>query len=78
MPDPVPEHPSEAGIPEEKPEELGQLEGAFLLANEARERLHARGFTDVQIDEWAEAFIAEQGSGTVDQFVAWIAAREGS
>ncbi len=37
------------------------------------ERLHADGFDDAQIDAWAETFIAEVSSGTVDQFVAWIA-----
>jgi hypothetical protein len=77
MPEPIPESPSEAGVPEETPE-LSQIEGARILGNDARERLHADGFTDQQIDEWAETFIAENSSGTVDQFIAWIAAQEAS
>jgi hypothetical protein len=68
----TPERPRDAGVPEEVPEELGQIEGGRTLANEARERLRNDGFTDDQIDEWAEAFIAEKSSGTVDELIAWI------
>jgi hypothetical protein len=77
MPEPTPESPSDAGVEEEVPE-LGQIEGARILGNDARARLHADGFDDAQIDAWAETFIAEQSSGTVDQFVAWIASQESS
>jgi hypothetical protein len=78
MPDqePIAESPEDAGIAEETPE-LGQIEGARLLGNDARQRLRADGFTDAQIDAWAETFIAEVSSGTVDEFVRWIAASEG-
>jgi hypothetical protein len=76
MPEPIPERPRDAGVPEEEPAELGQQEGANLLANDARERLHADGFTDTQILKWAETYIAENSSGEVDAFVAWIAAQE--
>jgi hypothetical protein len=75
MPEPEPTSPADVGVPEEVPE-LSQIEGARLLGNDARERLHADGFDDAQIDEWAETFIAEVSSGTVDQFVAWISRRE--
>ena len=75
MPEPEPTSPEDVGVPEEVPE-LSQIEGARLLGNDARERLHADGFTDEQIDEWAETFIAEVSSGTVDQFVEWISRRE--
>jgi hypothetical protein len=75
-PEPVPASPSDVGVEEEVPD-LPQIEGARLLGNDARERLHDDGFDDTQIDEWAETFIAEVGSGTVDQFVAWINRREG-
>jgi hypothetical protein len=77
MPEPTPESPSDAGVEEEVPE-LGQIEGARILGNDARARLHADGFDDAQIDAWAETFIAEQSSGTVDEFVAWIASQESS
>ncbi|HLM16641.1 MAG TPA: hypothetical protein VK549_02390 [Acidimicrobiia bacterium] len=77
MPEPEPEplKPREVGVPEEEPE-LAQIEGARTLGNDARERLHADGFDDAQIDAWAETFIAEVSSGTVDEFVAWIARQE--
>jgi hypothetical protein len=75
MPEPDPASPEDVGVPEEIPE-LMQIEGARTLGNEARERLHADGFDDTQIDAWAETFIAEVGSGTVDEFVAWIASQE--
>jgi hypothetical protein len=39
----------DAGVPEVEPAVLGQYEGASLLANDARERLRADGFTDSQI-----------------------------
>jgi hypothetical protein len=77
MPEPEPEplKPEEVGVTEQVPE-LPQIEGARTLGNDARERLHADGFDDTQIDAWAETFIAEVGSGTVDQFVAWIGRQE--
>jgi len=73
MDDVTPERPRDAGVPEEIPAELGAIEGARILGNEARDRLHQDGFSDQQIDQWAETFIAEVGSGTVDDFIAWIA-----
>jgi hypothetical protein len=73
MDDLTPEGPRDAGVPEEVPEALSAIEGARILANEARERLRGDGFTDDQIDKWAETFITEVGSGDVDQLVAWIA-----
>lgn len=75
--EPIPESPEEAGIEEEVPAELGQIEGARLLGNDARDRLHADGFTDAQIDEWAETYVAENGGGEVDEFVDWIRQQEG-
>jgi hypothetical protein len=77
MPEPKPEMPEEAGVAEEVPE-LAEIEGARLLGNDARQRLHADGFSDAQIDAWAETFIAEKSSGSVEQFVAWIASQEAS
>ena len=75
MPEPEPSKPEDVGLAEETPE-LMQIEGARTLGNDARKRLHADGFSDSQIDAWAETFIAEVGSGTVDRFVAWIAQQE--
>jgi hypothetical protein len=75
MPEPEPVKPEEVGVTEEVPE-LMQIEGARTLGNDARERLHADGFDDAQIDAWAETFIAEVGSGSVDEFVAWIVRQE--
>jgi hypothetical protein len=75
MAEPEPVSPAEVGVPEKIPD-LPQIEGARTLGNDARERLHADGFDDEQIDEWAETFIAEVSSGTVDQFVDWIRQRE--
>ena len=68
---PIPGHPHEMGVEEISPE-LGQIEGAHLLANASREFLRGCGFDDDQILEWAETYIAEKGSGTVNTFVAWI------
>jgi hypothetical protein len=73
--EPVPSRPEDVGVAEETPE-LGEIEGARILGNDSRSRLHADGFTDAQIDSWAETYIAEVGSGTVDEFVAWINRRE--
>ena len=74
--DVTPERPRDAGVSEEVPEELSAIEGAHLLANEARERLRGDGFTDDEIDKWAEAFIAEFSSGDADDLVAWISRQE--
>jgi hypothetical protein len=65
------------GVPEETPE-LSEIEGARILGNDARSRLDADGFSAAQIDAWAETFIAEVGSGTVDDFIAWIRRQEQS
>ena len=73
--DVIPERPIEAGVPEEIPE-LGNIEGARTLGNEARDRLHADGFDDREIDEWAETYVAENGGGTVDEFIEWIGSKE--
>ena len=68
---PVPHRPREVAVSEDVPD-LGQIEGAHLLANEAREFLTGCGFDDRQILKWAEAYIAAEGSGDVESFVAWI------
>jgi hypothetical protein len=71
----TPEEPHEAGVPE-KVADASHEEGARILADQARDRLKDRGFSDRQIREWAETYIAEEGSGTVDGLVALIAQQE--
>ena len=68
---PIPHRPADVGVEERTPE-LAQLEGAHLLANEARPFLTDCGFDDTQILHWAETYISEVGSGDVDSFVVWI------
>lgn len=71
-----PEQPEDAGIPTELPD-LAQIEPAYLLANDARPELEARGFTEDEILHWAETYIAEEGgTADVDDFLAWIADEE--
>jgi hypothetical protein len=75
-PGPIPERPRDAGVAETEPEALSALEGARLLANEAREELTARGFGGEQIRKWADAYIERFGAGDVEQFIAWIEREE--
>lgn len=77
MADPNPERPAGAGVPERTPETM-EVESAHLLANDAKGRLGDKGFDDDQIQRWADAFIAEGNAGDVDDFVAWIDAKENS
>jgi hypothetical protein len=71
-PAPTPERPRDAGVAETEPEALSALEGARILANDAREELSARGFDDEQIRKWADAYIERFGAGEVGQLIAWI------
>jgi hypothetical protein len=71
----TPEEPSDAGVPE-RVADASREEGARVLADQARERLKGRGFTDEQIREWAETYIATEGSGSVNGLLAWIADKE--
>ena len=72
---PIPQRPEDFGLESEVPD-IAQIEGARLLANEAREFLTGCGFSDTQIIHWAETYIARVGSGDVESFVAWIHERE--
>ena len=67
----TPQEPEESGVPKESPPDT-QIEGASLLANQAKPRLAERGFNERQIDKWAQTYIAEESSGDVDSFIAWI------
>jgi hypothetical protein len=71
----IPESPAEAGVKAEEPS-LTAIEGARLLANEARPALTALGFDDEQIRVWADTYIERVGAGTVEQFVDWIRSNE--
>jgi hypothetical protein len=71
----TPEEPHEAGVPE-KLADVSHEEGARILGDEARERLKDRGFSDQQIREWAETYIAEEGSGSVEGLIEWIGRQE--
>lgn len=76
MTDIEPEEPHEAGVRERVPDKL-QVEGAELLANDARQRLQDQGFSDRQIDRWALTYIAQEHSGDVESFIEWIGRRDG-
>ncbi|MGZ4786494.1 MAG: hypothetical protein ACXV5S_12565 [Acidimicrobiales bacterium] len=60
-----PENPEAEGL---TPPELSEEESAGdrLLANAARGRLRADGFTDVEIDRWVKIYYT-QAEGGVDQ-----------
>ena len=75
MPDVQPEKPHQSGVEEETPPTM-QIEGARMLADDARPLLDGKGFTDEQIRRWADTYIAEEGSGDVGSFVAWIERRQ--
>ena len=71
----LPELPRAAGVAEAVPDSDG-IEGAHVLADEARERLRLSGFTDDEIDAWADAYVAGEHSGDVETFMVWIADQE--
>lgn len=66
-----PTGPEAQGVPDIQPDPM-DLEGARLLANDARPALHAEGFDDEQIDAWATTYTARFGSGDTERFLAWI------
>lgn len=71
----IPEPVNEAGLTNELPD-MSHIEGAELLANESRDTLRKQGFTDDEIEEWAHTYIADEHTGDVGSFLAWIAKRE--
>jgi hypothetical protein len=73
----IPEDPRDAGLP---PVELPieDVEPAHVLANDSRDDLRRRGFTDDEIDDWAREFVAERGGGDTDELIAWIRLEEKS
>lgn len=75
MPRLEPERPEEEGVPEETPRDT-QTEGAHLLVNEAKQRLQTEDFSEDQLQRWADTYIAEGGTGGVDEFIIWIRERQ--
>ena len=63
--------PAEAGVSEEDAE-FSRTEGAHVLASQARGQLEPKGFSEQQILDWAEAFVAEEEGGDVEAFLAWV------
>jgi hypothetical protein len=75
----------ESGLVAEDPSDVGlshvevtitDVEPMHELANDARDELHRRGFTDDEIDDWARQFVARHGKGDEQEFIAWIAEQE--
>jgi hypothetical protein len=71
----VPEDPRDAGLPPATLD-IEEVEPAHELANDARQRLRADGFTDDEIDDWAREFAAQESAGDVDAFIEWIRVHE--
>ena len=51
--------------------QAAEVESARLLANQARQRLHAEGFLDQAIDRLADDFIAEDRGEATGRFIDW-------
>jgi hypothetical protein len=51
--------------------EAAEVESARLLANEVRPVLGAEGFSDLRIDELADAFIARNIGQGSEEFLRW-------
>ena len=77
----TPETPEAEGLVE--PElDTDEIEGDRLLANEARGRLRADGFTDSEIDAWVRAYYTQsvdgRDQGDVDGLIRFIQAEQAS
>ena len=77
----TPETPEAEGLVE--PElDTEEIEGDRLLANEARGRLRADGFTDSEIDAWVRAYYTQsvdgRDQGDVDGLIRFIQAEQAS
>jgi hypothetical protein len=64
---------SDPGEPEPQ---AAEVESAKLLANQARDRLHARGLDDEEIRRLANEYIALDIGEDLDAFVEWANRRE--
>lgn len=75
----IPEQPADEGLTD--PElAIEEVEGARLLANEARARLRGDGFTDDEIDEWTDLYYTQpaggRDEGDVEGLIAFIATEQ--
>jgi hypothetical protein len=70
-----PESPESEGLREPELPEV-DVEGARLLANEARRPLHDRGFTDAEIDAWVRVYFEQGHEGSVDGLLSFIEAEQ--
>ena len=66
-----PDQPEDDGLAEPELPEV-DIEGARLLANEARARLHADGFDDSEIEAWVRVYFEQEHEGTVEGLLAFI------
>jgi hypothetical protein len=51
--------------------QAAEVESAQLLANESRDELRARGFTDDEIESLADRFIAQDRGTSKQAFIDW-------
>ena len=70
-----PDRPEQEGLAEPELPQV-DVEGARLLANDARGRLRADGFGDDDIDAWVRVYFEQGHEGTVEGLVAFIAAEQ--
>jgi hypothetical protein len=76
MSDPVqPDFPEDEGLDEPELPQV-DVEGARLLANEARARLRADGFDDDEVDAWVRVYFEQGHEGTVEGLLAFIEAEQ--
>ena len=59
---------SDPGYPQPQ---AAEVESARLLANDARQALHAAGLSDTDIDRLADDFIAEDRGEATEPFIDW-------
>ena len=59
---------SDPGYPQPQ---AAEVESARLLANDARQALHAAGLSDTDIDRLADDFIAEDRGEATERFIEW-------
>jgi hypothetical protein len=71
----VPRRPEEFGVPTRELS-ITDVEGARLLANDARPSLCEAGFSDEAINAWVDAFYALRHEGSVRELLAWISQQQ--
>lgn len=61
----------ESADPARPQPEAAEVESAHLLANQARPELRERGFTDEEIRELADRYVADDHGQDLGAFVEW-------